>query len=173
MIYHTHWDGLTMGMDLLRELSDMPTVRALKWSAPTEELYEEGLSEFADKLVVIDNEGRHLWSHVLGARGFITHLSGFWPEYARDLWRLLEARDYVSAKERLARFKVPWSIWREKVAAVTGGEGPFIKAAMEEVGLRVGPPRPPSIRPPESLIEELRELLTRAEIPMAAQVAAV
>ena len=69
MIYHTHWDGLTMSMGLLRELADMPTVGALKWSAPTSDLYEEGLVEFSGKLSVIDNGGRHVLSHQLGAAG--------------------------------------------------------------------------------------------------------
>ncbi len=168
MIYHTHWEGLTMGMGLLKELADMPTVGALKWSAPTLGYFEEGLRAFSSKLSVIDNEGRHVLSHRLGARGFITHLSGFWPEYPSDIWRALESGDYDGAERLLEKFKYPWAKWREKVAAVTGGEGPFIKTAMEEVGLRVGPPRPPSSRAPESFLPELRELLSRAGTPMIA-----
>ncbi len=168
MIYHTPWEGLNMSMGLLRELADMPTVGALKWAAPTPEYFEEGLREFSGKLAVIDNEGRHVLSHQLGARGFITHLSGFWPEYPRDIWRSLEAGDYDGAQRLLESFKYPWSKWREQVAAVTGGEGPFIKTAMEEVGLRIGPPRPPSTRAPESFLPALRELLRKAGTPMAA-----
>ena len=168
MIYHTHWEGLTMGMGLLRELADMPTVGALKWSAPTLDYYEEGLREFSGKLSIIDNHGMHVLSHQLGARGFITHLSGFWPAYPEDIWRCLEARDYEGAERLLEKFKYPWSEWREQVAAVTGGEGPFIKAAMEEVGLRVGPPRPPSTRAPESFLPALRELLSKAGTPIIA-----
>ena len=169
MIYHTHWEGLTMGIDLLRELADMPTVGALKWSAPTQDYYEEGLREFSQKLSIIDNAGQHVLSHQLGARGFITHLSGFWPKYTSDIWRLLEAQDYEGAEQLLEKFKYPWLAWREKVAGITGGEGPFIKAAMEEVGLRVGPPRPPSSRAPESALSEFRELLKRAGTPMVAE----
>lgn len=167
MIYHTHWEGLTMSMDLLKELADMPTVRALKWSAPDDQLYDEGLIKLADKLVIIDNEGRHVWSHILGARGFVTHISGFWPEYPRDLWRLLEARDYVGAKKCLAQFKWQWAGWRDRVLEFTGGEGPFIKAAMEAVGLRAGPPRPPSARPPEPMMTEIKDMITRAGVPRA------
>ena len=40
-----------------------------------------GIAAIADKLVVIDNQGLHVWGHVLGANGFVTHLSNFWPEY--------------------------------------------------------------------------------------------
>ncbi len=167
MIYHTWWDGLHMSPGLLRELADMPTVRALKWSSPDQKAYRDGLLALSKDLAVIDNSGQQILSHLLGATGFITHLSGFWPEYPLEIWRLLEKRDYQGARDRLADFKWPWVEWRAKVAAETGGEGPFIKAAMEAVGLRVGPPRPPSVRPPEHLLAELRTLLEEAGVPQA------
>ena len=165
MIYHTWWEGLHMSLDLLQSLAEIETVRALKWSSPNAEAYRSGIANLADDLVVIDNSGQHIWSHLLGARGFITHLSGFWPEYPLRLWQLLEQRDYPAVKETLASFKWKWAQWRSKVTEVTGGEGPFIKAAMEAVGLRVGPPRPPSVRPPEHLLAELRDLLKSAGVP--------
>lgn len=167
MIYHTWWEGLTMSLPLLKELSDIPTVEALKWSAPNDSLYRKGLTALSDELVVIDNSNQQILSHVLGARGFITHLSGFWPEYPNDVWDLLERRDYAGAKDKLASFKWKWVEWRARVCELTGGEGPFIKAAMEAVGLPAGPPRPPSVRPPEHLMEELRELLKECNVPMA------
>ena len=139
VIYHTWWEGLTMSLSLLSDLADIETVRALKWSAPNESLYRQGLSDLADRLVCIDNSGQQIFSHIMGARGFITHLSGFWPEYPAEIWNLLEQRDYEAARQRLADFKWRWSEWRAKVAAMTGGEGPFIKAAMEAVGLKAGP----------------------------------
>ena len=165
MIYHTWWDGLTMSLSLLRELSDIESVRSLKWSAPDEALYREGLFEFADRLSVIDNSNQHVMSHLLGARGFITHLSGFWPEYPADIWRLLEQRNYHAVTQKLASFKWKWAKWRSKVTEITGGEGPFIKAAMEAVGLCAGPPRPPSQRPPEHLLAELRDILRSSNVP--------
>lgn len=170
MIYNTWWDGFHMPLDLIRQLAQIENVVSLKWDAPDSSQYRETLMAVADDLVVIDNSGQQVWSHILGARGFITHLSGFWPEYPLEIWNLLEKRDYDSAKERLAAFKWQWTKWRSKVAEVTGGEGPFIKAAMEAVGLRVGPPRPPSVRPPEHLLVELRELLNEAGVPLASAI---
>ena len=166
MIYHTWWDGLVMSMPLLRDLAAMPTVRALKWSHPEDGPYREALIEFAADLAIIDNSNNHVLSHLYGATGFITHLSSFWPEYPLEIWKLLEAKDYEGVNDRLAAFKWRWVKWRAKVAAVTGGEGPFIKAAMEAVGLKAGPPRPPSIRPPAPLLDELRELLDECQVPM-------
>ena len=73
----------------------------------------------------------------------------------------------MAAGEKLSSFKWKWNQWRSKVTEVTGGEGPFIKAAMEAVGLRTGPPRPPSVRPPEHLLDELTVLLDSAGVPKA------
>ena len=162
MIYHTWWEGLNMSLDLLQRLAEIESVRSLKWSAPDAEHYRQTLVALADSLVIIDNSGQQVLSHLLGARGFITHLSGFWPEYPLEIWRLLEQRDYVAAKDKLSAFKWKWNQWRSKVIDVTGGEGPFIKAAMEAVGLQTGPPRPPSVRPPKHLLDELRVLLDSA-----------
>jgi 4-hydroxy-tetrahydrodipicolinate synthase len=168
MIYHTWWEGLTMSLSLLSDLADIETVRALKWSSPNEAHYRQGLSALADRLVCIDNSGQQIFSHIMGARGFITHLSGFWPEYPAEIWNLLEQREYEAARQRLADFKWRWSEWRAKVAAMTGGEGPFIKAAMEAVGLKAGPPRPPSVRASQLLRDELEVFLTECGVPRLA-----
>ena len=168
MIYHTWWEGLTMSMSLLSDLADIETVRALKWSSPNEAHYRQGLSALADRLVCIDNSGQQIFSHIMGARGFITHLSGFWPEYPAEIWNLLEQRDYEAARQRLADFKWRWTEWRAKVAAMTGGEGPFIKSAMEAVGLKAGPPRPPSIRASQLLRDELEVFLNECGVPRIA-----
>jgi 4-hydroxy-tetrahydrodipicolinate synthase len=168
VIYHTWWEGLTMSLSLLSDLADIETVRALKWSSPNEAHYRQGLSALADRLVCIDNSGQQIFSHIMGARGFITHLSGFWPEYPAEIWNLLEQREYEAARQRLADFKWRWSEWRAKVAAMTGGEGPFIKAAMEAVGLKAGPPRPPSVRASQLLRDELEVFLTECGVPRLA-----
>jgi len=77
----------------------------------------------------------------------------------------LESRDYAGVKDHLAAFKWKWVKWRSKVSQLTGGEGPFIKAAMETVGLQVGPPRPPSVRPTKELLEELGRLFRECGVP--------
>ena len=82
MIYSTWWEGgLTIDGALLLRLAELPQVEAVKWSAPTYDRFTKGLSAVADRLVVIDNQAMHVWGHVLGANGFVTHISNFWPEY--------------------------------------------------------------------------------------------
>ena len=167
MIYHTWWDGLNMNLDLLKRLAEIETVRALKWSTPEETQFREGLQALASDLVIIDNSQflRPVYSHMLGAGGFITHLSNFWPEYPLEIWNLLGDKDYDEVKHKLASFKWKWMNWRHKVGQYTGGEGPFIKAGMEAVGLQAGPPRPPSVRPPKHLLHELQELFASSKVP--------
>ena len=165
MIYHTWWEGLTMSISLLQELAAIENVRALKWSAPNDTLYRQGMLALADELAIIDNSGQQCFSNLMGATGFITHVSAFWPEYMRGVWELLKAKDYTAATARLRAFKWKWTEWRTKVCQETGGEGPFIKAAMEAVGLPAGPPRPPSVRPSSRLMEELDSLIDECGVP--------
>ena len=167
MIYHTWWDGLHMSDGLLNTLAGMPTVHSLKWSSPDDAAYRRVLTALKDELAIIDNSNQAILSHQLGATGFITHLSSFWPEYMAGIWALLEAEDYPAVEARLDEFKTPWKKWRSKVAAQTGGEGPFIKAAMEAVGIPAGPPRLPSARPSADLLNELAVLLRDAGVPGA------
>jgi dihydrodipicolinate synthase/N-acetylneuraminate lyase len=167
MIYSTWWEGgLDMDAGLVRRLAELPNVEALKWSAPTYDRFTDGVVAGAERLVVIDNQAMHAWGHLLGANGFVTHVGNFWPEYALEIWRTLERRDYPALPALLERFKSGWSRWAGAVQAETGGEGPFIKAAMREAGLAAGPPRPPSAEPSADRIAELRALFAGSGVPV-------
>ena len=165
MVYNTWWLGYSMGIELIEKLAEIGTVRALKWSTPDDDSFRDGIVTFADRLVVIDNTDRLAWSHALGARGFVGHLGTCWPEYSLKLWDLLELEDYIGVKDVLSSFKWGWRRWIAKVGEITAGEGPIIKAPMEIVGLPVGPPRPPAVKPPQFLMEELRTLMSDAGVP--------
>jgi 4-hydroxy-tetrahydrodipicolinate synthase len=165
MIYNNWWNTLNMNADTVARLAELTNVVALKWSAPSSAQFTRGLQRFADKLAIIDNEGLLVWSHMMGAVGFITHVSNFWPAYPLRLWELLEAKDYRSVIDELERFQWRWHSWVEKAVEETEGEGPFIKAAMELVGLRAGPPRPPGRRLSDELVDELDELFCELDVP--------
>lgn len=165
MIYNNWWTTPNMNVETAERLAELRTVVALKWSAPSASQFTEGLHRLAGKLAIIDNHGMQVWSHMLGAVGFITHLSNFWPEYPLELWDLLEGQKYAQAIERLAQFKWQWRKWVQKVVQETEGEGPFIKAAMEEVGLPAGPPRPPARPVSTALREELHQLFAEVGVP--------
>ena len=165
MIYNNWWNTLNMNAETVDRLAGLRNVVALKWSSPDQRSFTEGLRLFADRLAVVDNSGQHVWSHMMGAVGFITHVSNFWPEYPLEIWDLLRRRAYEEVIPVLARFKWRWGKWVHEVVAETEGEGPFIKAAMEEVGIAAGPPRPPARRPSAPLLEELHELFAEVGVP--------
>jgi dihydrodipicolinate synthase/N-acetylneuraminate lyase len=81
------------------------------------------------------------------------------------IWESLKEKDYTKAKNLLGGFKSDWMKWVGKVVQETGGEGPFIKVAMELVGLKSGPPRPPSKKPSNELIKELDLILKKHNVP--------
>jgi dihydrodipicolinate synthase/N-acetylneuraminate lyase len=123
--------------------------------------------EFRDKLVFVDNSGMVTDGHAIGVSAFVTHVGGFWPEYWLDIYDALEEHNYAGAYELLGCFKYEWGHWRAKVEAETGGEGAFIKAALEICGLPAGAARLPSARLSAALFEEGRQLLLKHGVPGA------
>jgi dihydrodipicolinate synthase/N-acetylneuraminate lyase len=103
----------------------------------------------------------------MGATGFVTHVGNFWPEYPRRLWRLMREGAHAELMCDALVFKRDWHRWTERVMAYTEGEGPFIKAALDAVGLPSGAPFPPSLPVPDELRQELRRLFDEYDVPMA------
>ena len=167
MIYNTCWNQPHMGSEMLNQLVEIPNVVAIKWAAPTASLFKQGLVEFSDRLVFVDNSGMVTDGHALGVSAFVTHVGGFWPEYWLEIYDALEERNYARAYELLGGFKYEWGLWRAKVEFETGGEGAFIKAAMEICGLPAGAARLPSARLSAGLFEEGRQLLLKYAVPGA------
>ena len=165
MIYNNWWNTLSMNADMVERLAALRNVVVLKWSAPSSAEYTEGLYRFADRLAIIDNMGQQVWPHMMGATGIITHLSNFWTEYPLSVWNLLEQQAYQDVIQKLAAFYWRWQKWVAKVVRETEGEGPFSKAAMQEVGLSAGPPHPPAHPVGPALREELHQLFIEAEVP--------
>jgi 4-hydroxy-tetrahydrodipicolinate synthase len=167
MIYSHAGGGAGMGVDTVERLAEIPNVVALKWAAGYPGRLTEGLYRFADRLAIVDNSNMMVWPHMLGAVSFITHQSNFWPEYPLGIWDLLEQQRYVEAKDEMARFLWPWLKWIYKVIRETEGEGPFIKVAMEAVGLQAGPARPPARPVSAGLRAEIEQLLEQVGAPKA------
>ena len=165
MIYNTWWSQPHMSSELVSRLIKIPNVVGLKWAAPTIQQFNQGLLEFADRLVFVDNMGLLPGSYAFGATAFITHVGNFWPEYVLEVQDALEVADHGKVFELLAGFQHEWRDWIGRVVAETGGEGPFIKAALQICGMPAGPPRPPSGRVIGELYEEGRQLLLKYNVP--------
>ena len=167
MVYANWWNTPNMNVETVARLAEIPNVVSVKWSAPTPGEFTEGVDRFHNSLAVVDNENMCVWSHMLGAVSFITHVSNFWPEYPLAIWDVLEAHDYPGAVVKLSEFQWQWGKWAHKVGRETEGEGPFIKAAMRLVGLDVGPARLPARPLSSALLVELETLFADVGVPGA------
>lgn len=164
VIYNNWWNTTNMNLETVGKLAAIDGVVGLKWSTPELGEYIEGYRRFSDRLAIIDNAMNHLVASYMRAVGVITHVGNFWPEYAIDIWELMKNRDGDALVKKL-EFKWEWRKWIHRVSSYTEGEGPFIKAAMEEVGLPAGDPFLPSLPVPTELRDELRRLFERFQVP--------
>ena len=166
MIYNTPWEGYDMSLAQVARLAELPRCVALKWSSGAGSgVYLRGLAEFADKLAIVDNQGLHVMNHLMGGTGYITHLATIWPEHDLEVWRLMEAGDYLAAQRKITAFNWPWSDFRSKMWKRTGSESPVVKAALELCGRPGGPSRLPTRTLNDEEREELRRLLEEIGVP--------
>ena len=140
MIYSTWWEGgLDIDGALLLRLADLPHVEAVKWSAPTADRFTEGLAAIADRLVVIDNQGlARLGPHPRRQRVRHPHQQLLARVPAVAVARPGGPRLRGGAGHPRAVQMGLEPAGPVEVARTSGGEGPYIKAAMDLAGLRGG-----------------------------------
>ena len=166
MIYNTYWEGYNLSLEQIGRLTELPRCVGLKWSTPKGGRdYLSGVKRFAPWMSVVDNQGLQVMNHMLGGAGYITHLATVWPEHDLEVWRLLEAGDYVAAQKKLTAVNWPWGDFRGKLWKRTGAESPVVKAALEICGRPGGPSPLPTRSLDDEERRELRELLQRIGVP--------
>ncbi len=168
MVYNNWWNTLNMNTATVVRLAEIDGIVAVKWSAPSFEQYSQGYELFGDKLAIIDNTGQRVHTSMLGASAFITHVGNFWPEYPTRIWELIKAKSYEELTVE-STFEMQWARWTERVNEYTEGEGPFVKAAMDEVGLPSGDPFRPGLPVPDDLRVDLAKLFDEYNVPRAGQ----
>jgi dihydrodipicolinate synthase/N-acetylneuraminate lyase len=151
IIYNTFWTSVDVSAELLNRFADIENVVCVKWSCPDmgNMEFEQAISRFSDRFMIIDNQMRFVVSHMLGAGGIEVHPCNFMPEWGVRLWRLLEEQRYLEAQHELVRVGMPFmELWQE-IERWTSGDGYLDKLCMELVGLGSSRCRPPTrdIRP--------------------------
>jgi 4-hydroxy-tetrahydrodipicolinate synthase len=166
MVYNTFWHGYNLTVRAMPELLKIKNVVCLKWGAPNEWQYREMMRRYADEIAIMDNMSVHVWNHMHGGAGFLSHPGNFWPEHELLVWNMLEQKKYLEANRELLSINYPFYDLIGEVNASTGMvDANVTKAANELVGLPAGPVRPPARDLTESEKKKLRSLLVKARVP--------
>jgi dihydrodipicolinate synthase/N-acetylneuraminate lyase len=130
---------------LIERLLDIPNTVAVKWSSPKVANFIEGMRRFVPRAAVVNNGGvLAVYSHILGARAWVSHVPNFFPEFCWRVHALMEAERYQEAQRVYSEFMGPYARLRAAVGGATVGEGVFVKPGMEAAGLVGGCSRLPS-----------------------------
>ncbi|HUE75899.1 MAG TPA: 5-dehydro-4-deoxyglucarate dehydratase [Chloroflexota bacterium] len=165
-------DAAAFTPDLVEKLAqEVPNTIAFKDGRGDVRLFQrirEHVNERAgpDRLIWLAGVGDDLVApyFAVGATGFTSSVACFWPELSRDLYDAAQSGDY----ERLRRLQA------EKIRPIydlrqrrRGFEVSMMKAAMEILGHRAGPVRPPLGSLDERDRSDLEEVLERIGAPKA------
>jgi dihydrodipicolinate synthase/N-acetylneuraminate lyase len=157
MAYNQWWRnlGTYFTIKTMGEFARMESIVSLKYGGEVMTDYIMALSLFSKRFAFIDNSLAYTAAigHMHGASGYITGPACFWPEFEVKYWNLLEEKRYQDAELWHARLSPFWEFYFHGGGELKGeefeaAEGTFFpaavfKAAMEYVGLKAGPVRPP------------------------------
>ena len=168
IIYNTFWTSAAVSLKLVERLAAIPNVVGLKWATPRTDAmeFEDVVSNFAERLCIIDNHLQFATSHMLGARAFEVHLCNYWPEWGIKLMDNLAAGNHVQVQRDLVTEAMPfYKLWVEIEKTYTSGDGYLDKLCMELVGLDSSRCRPPTrdVRP--LYRERTRQMLLATGVP--------
>ena len=163
---YSHWysgSKYDVPVDLMARLVELPNTIAVKWGSPDMGSHLEGLRRFVPLTAVVDNSPLVVLGHILGCRGWISHVPNFLPQHSWRVWDLMQLRRYEEAQRVFDDFMVPYGEIIGGIGSQTAGEGVFVKPWMAAMGLRAGGSRLPSrdaAATPETHAE-IRALLAR------------
>ena len=167
VIYNTFWTSANVSLKMMERLTEFQNVVGLKWATPRTDAmeFEQVITNFADKLCVIDNQVQFASSHMMGARGFEAHPICYWPEWGVRFWHLLQDQKYLEAQQEIVHTVVPFYVLWTEMERHTSGDGYLDKLCMELIGLRGGRCRPPTRDVREQFREKARQMLLSTGVP--------
>lgn len=165
VFYTTYWTGFHTSREFLGRLVEAPGIVGIKWATPGTVAFERGLRTYSSRVCMIDNQLSFVLSHMLGARGFNTHPSNYYPQWGVRFWELLESRQYEQAQAEMTRVVMPYYDMHEQIGRFTGGEGHLDKLCLELVGLETSRCRPPVRDIRDAFRERVRRMLRDSGVP--------
>jgi 4-hydroxy-2-oxoglutarate aldolase len=152
-----------LSKSLVAELSRHENVIGIKDSSGDKDSLNDYLASQGDAFTAITGSGQ-LWGTALqmGARAGILAVSLFAPALTNAVYDAVQRKDPATAESLQARL-TPLA---KKIVGELGPAG--VKAAMDCVGLRGGPPRSPLQPLGKADLDRVRQLLRDAELSVAA-----
>ena len=170
ILYNTYWSSMGVSLRVMERLVEVPNFVGLKWATPEDGrmAFEAAISQFSDRLSIIDNQNRFIISHILGARAIEFHIANHWPQYGVQIWQMLEEKRYAEVQQGLVRVMLPYyTLWHE-IEQQYAGDGYLDKLCMELVGLDSSRCRPPTRDIREKFREKARRMLLECGTPNVA-----
>jgi len=165
MVYNCWFRGGYARPEVLAKIAEFDHIVGVKWSTPLPWEHSD-ITLFANKLVVIDDTTLHVEAYLYGANGNMSAMGDHYPIFDIQQWERMESGKYEEWMKEWIRAALPFRRFRGKIKKRVMGESPTKKAACYLMGLPGGPPRPP-LRPlNEEEINELREILKKAGLPV-------
>ena len=130
---YSHWysgSKYDVPVDLMARLVELPNTIAVKWGSPDMGSHLDGLRRFVPLTAVVDNSPLVVLGHILGCRGWISHVPNFLPQHSWRVWDLMQARRYEEAQRVFDDFMVPYGEIIGGIGSQTAGEGVFVKPWM-------------------------------------------
>jgi len=162
-LYNHYYSGskYDVPLDVMDRLIDIPNSIVIKWGSLTEDKFYDGVKLFLPKIAVIDNTLFAVFGHILGCRGWISHVPNFFPEGPWKVWDLMENGNYKQAQQNFDEFMPIWFNVVNQIGQATSGEGVFVRAGMNAVGLKGGYSRRPSRdnAVPNSVNDDIKRLI--------------
>lgn len=151
---------------LVQELARHENIIGIKDSSGDRASMAEYLAAQSDAFTVLTGNGQ-FWATALqmGARGGVLAVSLFAPDLTRSVWDAVARGDSVAAESLQSRLTPLAKV----IVGDLGVAG--VKAAEDLVGVRGGPPRSPLLPLSRADADRVRQLLTEAELAVAAAAA--
>ena len=151
--------SLDLPSGLVGELSRHPNIHGIKDSRGKLDLVGELVEATADDFEVLVGSGAHLYAALeTGAAGGIVAVGLLATDAAAEIpaaFREGRTADAGRLQERIAPV-------HQQIVAGMGVPG--VKAALDQIGLHGGAPRPPLLPRPEAGIDEIRRILAAADL---------
>jgi 4-hydroxy-tetrahydrodipicolinate synthase len=156
LVYNNpHSTGIDMSPELIARLSEIPNVEGVKESSRDSRRIRRIISLAGDRMAVYAGvDDNVLEAFALGARGWIAGVANIIPGRCVELYEAVAVRKDLDAGRRIY-----YEIADLCDKIESRGNAQNVKAALEIMGLEVGPPRPPLLPRGERERAEIRSLM--------------